>query len=334
MTMLRKSQRILRAVITAAVVILGTPLAVDAQDGRVPRIGYLAADPPLPQGPGFDAAFRQGLRENGYVEGKNIKIEWRYASGKLELLPAMAADLVRLGVDVIVTDSTPPTVVAKQATGTIPIVFGAAVDPVTAGIVSSLSHPGGNITGFAIVLSDLVGKRLQLLQETFPRVRRVAVIWNPRNPGHQPALMELAAAARKLQLDIEGFRVDNPDGFAPAFAEITRWRADAIFVFDDALLDFHREVIANLAIKARLPSIFGYRLFVEGGGLMSYGLDLADQFRRSARIVDKILKGAKPGDLPVEQPTKFEFVINLRTMKALGVAIPPSILSRADDVIR
>jgi len=324
----------LRALISVVVIMLGTALPVDAQNRPLPRIGYLAADPPLPQGPGFDAAFREGLRENGYVEGRNIKIEWKYASGKLELLPAMAADLVRSGVDVIVTDSTPATVIAKQATVSIPIVFGAAVDPVTARIVSSLGRPGGNITGFAIILSDLVGKRLQLLLEAFPRVKRVAIIWNPRNPGHHPALKELAVAANKLQVDIANFRVDNPEGFERSFADINQWHADAIFVFDDALLGFHREVIANLAIKARLPSIFGYRLLVDGGGLMSYGLDIADQFRRAARVVDKILKGAKPGELPVEQPTKFELVINLRTMKALGITIPQSVLARADEVIR
>ena len=334
MKRLGKLRRVFTAFLTASVIMLVAPLSVDAENEGIPRIGYLAAGPPSPEGPGFDTAFRNGLSDIGYVEGKNIKIEWRYAAGKADSLPPMAAELVRLKVEVIVTDSTLATVAAKDATKSLPIIFATAVDPVTAGIVGALGRPGGNITGFAVILSELVGKRLQLLKETFPGVKQVAVVWTARNPGHRPALKELESAGRILRVNIEGFPVDSPAGFEPAFARMSHWGADAVLVFDDVFLDFHGELIARLAIKGRLPSIFGYRVFVDRGGLMSYGPDLADQFRRSGRMVDKILKGTKAADIPVEQPTRFELVVNLKTMKALGITMPPSILTRADEVIR
>ncbi len=333
--LLRKLCAMLKVMVTASVVMIVTPLSVDAQSvAKVPQIGFLLIDPPPPDGPGFYDAFREGLREIGYVEGHNIRIEPRFAAGNMDLLPVLAAELVRLKVDVIVTDSTISTIVAKRVITTIPIVFASAVDPVASGVVNSLAHPGGNITGFALISSELVGKRLQLLKETFPRIKRVAVLWNPLHPAHPAALKEIATAARTLRLKIQDFPVDSPAGFEPAFSKMGHWAADAVFVFDDGFLDFHRKLIGDLAIKGRLPSIFGYRLFVEGGGLMSYGPDLADQFRRSGKLVDKILKGAKPGDLPVEQPARFELVVNIKTMKALGITIPQSILLRADAVIK
>ena len=262
----------LTVVVVVSGIMLVVPLPVCAQNvGRIPVIGFLAVDPPPPDGPGFSEAFRQSLEDLGYVEGKTVRIEWRFAAGKTELLPAMAQDLIRLKVDLIVTDATPSTIAAARATAVIPIVFAAAVEPITAGVVEAYGRPGGNVTGFALILSDLAGKRLELLKETFPKVSRVGVLWSPRNPGHYAALRELESAAHKLGMNIRGFSVERPAGFQPAFAEMRNWRADALLVFDDAFLDFHRKVIADLAIKGRLPSIFGYRLFVEGGGLMSYG---------------------------------------------------------------
>jgi len=311
------------------------PVCLHAENPKnVPQIDFLAVDPHPPRDPGFFDAFRQGLRDLGYMEGRDIKIETRFAEGKLDALDGLAKELLALKVDVLVTDSTIATAAAKRATTSVPIVFATTADPVAAGIVPTLGRPGGNITGFAVILSELVGKRLQLLNETFPKIKRVAVISNPRHPAHPPAMQELEKAARILHLNLANFPIGSPEAFEPAFAEIRRWNAEAVFVFDDAFLDFHRERIANLAISARLPSMFGYRLFVDGGGLMSYGPDLADQFRRSAKLVDRILKGAKPGDLPIEQPTKFELAVNLKTASALGLTVPQSILLRADEIIR
>ena len=295
----RSVQAMLKVIVTASLLVLVAPVPVDAQDPvKIARIGFLAVDPPPPKDPGFFNAFREGMKELGYVEGRNIAIEARFADGNMDALNAMAVELVGLRVDVLVTDSTISTAAAKRVTTSVPIVFATTADPVAAGIVSNLGHPGGNITGFADILSELVGKRLQLLNETFPKVKRVAVLRNPRHPAHPGAMEELENAARTLHLSIADFPVDNPAGFEPAFLKMGRWRAEAVLGLDDAFLDYHRELIANLAIKGRLPSIFGYRLFVDGGGLMSYGYDIADQFRRSAKLVDKILKGAKPGDLP------------------------------------
>lgn len=324
----------LRLVIVTSGILLVVPPSVCAQNiEKIPVIGFLAVDPPPPHGPGFSEVFRKSMEDIGYVEGKTIRIEWRFASGRTELLPAMAQELIGLKVDLIVTDATASTVAATRATAVIPIVFAAAVEPITAGIIDTYGHPGGNVTGFALILSDLAGKRLELLKETFPKVNRVGILWSPRNPGHYPALKELELAARKLRMSTRGFSVESPAGFEPAFTEMRNWRADALLVLDEAFLDFHRKLIAELAIKGRLPSIFGYRLFVEGGGLMSYGPDLADQFRRCTKIVDKVLKGTRPGDIPIEQPAKFEMVINLKTMNALKITIPEPIRARADLLI-
>ena len=335
MKSLRQPWEILTVMVTASIVTIIATASVDAQSSvKTSRIGYLAIGRPPPDDSGLLGAFREGLSDLGYVEGRNIIIEKRFSSGKTAPLPAMAAELVGLNIEVLVTDSTVATVAAKQATTTIPIVFAVAVDPVTAGIVPRLGRPGANITGFAFILSELVGKRLQLLKETFPKTKRVAVLWNPGNPGHHPALKALETAARTLRLSIKDFAVGQPGEFEHAFAAMESWDADALFGLDDGVLDVHRELIANLAIRGRLPSLFGYRLWVEVGGLMSYGPDLAEQFRRSGKLVDKILKGAKPGDLPVEQPSKFELVINFKTMKALGITIPQVIVTRADEIIK
>ena len=320
--------------LTTLLLVAFVPVSVHAENPKkLPQIGFLAVDPHPPRDPGFFDAFRQGLRDLGYVEGRDIKIESRFADGKIDALDGMAKELAGLNVDVLVTDSTIATAAAKRVTTSLPIVFATTADPVAAGIVPNLGRPGGNITGFAVILSELVGKRLQLLNETFPKIKRVAVVSNPRHPAHPPAMKELENSARILHVNLTNFPVSTSEGFQPAFVKMRQWNAEAVFVLDDAFLDFHRELIANLAISARLPSMFGYRLFVQGGGLMSYGPDLADQFRRSAKLVDRILKGAKPGDLPIEQPAKFELVINSKTMKALGVTIPEPILARADEII-
>jgi putative ABC transport system substrate-binding protein len=284
---------------------------------------------------GFFDAFRQGLRELGWVEGQNIAIEHRLAEGKLDRLPHLAAELVRLKVDVILATSSPPAVAAKNATRTVPIVMATSADPVGQGLVASLARPGGNVTGLSFSVGlEVVGKELELLKETVPTVRRVAVLSNPANPGHALAIKNVQSRARALGVQLVLLEARDPNEFEPAFAAMARERAGALLVVPDAVFGLHRARLQGLAAKSRLPAMYGLREHPETGGLMSYAVDLRESFRRSATYVDKILKGAKPGDLPIEQPTKFELVINLKTAKALGLAIPPSVLVRADEVIR
>jgi putative ABC transport system substrate-binding protein len=316
-------------------VLLAAPLAVEAQEAaKVPRIGWLggsAAASPLRE------AFLQGLRDLGYVEGRTVVIEWRFAEEKLERLPALAAELVALKVDVIVTGSRPATVAAKQATRTLPIVFAAVADPVTSGLVTSLAQPGGNVTGLSPLGSELVGKRLEHLKQVVPGVIRVAVLWQPGakpERAEKDQLKEAEAAARALGVRLQSVEARGPADFDRAFLDMTRARAGALTVLGSNMFSIERKRLVHLAAKNQLPAVYAFREFVDAGGLMSYGASIADLFRRAATYVDKILKGAKPGDLPVEQPTKFELVINLKTAKALGLTIPPSLLGRADEIIQ
>ncbi len=282
-------------------------------------------------------AFGQGLGERGYVDGRNIAIEYRWAEGSLDRLPGLAADLVRLKVDVIVVGSTPSALAAKQATKTIPIVAAVMADPVGDGLVASLGRPGGNVTGFTFIAPELVPKRLQLLQEAIPRVSRVAALWHPGAQGEHTTrdmLKEAEVAARALGMELQLLGVEGPNDFDRAFSAMTREHAGALIVFAGPMLYAERKRIVDFAAKQRLPAIYAWREPVAAGGLMSYGANIPDLFRRAAAHVDKILKGAKPGDLPVEQPTKFELVINLKTAKTLGLTIPQSVLIRADEVIQ
>ena len=314
-------------VVLVAGSILAAPHAVEAQDvAKIPRIGMLGGAP----GPLVDA-FKQGLRELGYIEGQNIVVEARWADSP-EKLPALAADLVRLKVDVIVASSQ-SAVIARQATTAIPIVMPIITDPVRLGLVSSLAKPGGNATGFATQNDELPGKWLQLVKELFPRASRVAVIFHPSYDGGVQ-LKASEAAARSLGVRLQVLKAERRDDLAAAFAEIQKNRADALIVSSSPLFYVNRARLVALAATQRLPTIYHQSEFVvESGGLVSYGPDFRDLFKRSATYVDKILKGAKPSDLPVQQPTKFELVINLKTSKALGVTIPPSLLLRADQVI-
>jgi len=314
--------------------ILAAPLAVQAQGLRnVPKIGYLVlsplADPPSAE----RRAFLEALRDLGYVVGRNIIIEYRSAAWNRELLPDLAAELVELRVDVMVAVPG-ATDAAREATKTIPIVVPAANDPVESGLVASLARPGGNITGTAVSTTDLAGKRVQLVKEAFPKLSRVAVLWSPGYEAAPLQWKETQAAARVLGVTLQSLEVKDPREFPGAFSAMTRKRPDALLTFISPLTTAYRPIIVEFATKNRLPTIFAGREAVEGGGLMSYAPNVPDMFRRAAIYVDKILKGAKPGDLPVEQPTKFELVINLKTAKALGLTIPPSILARADEIIQ
>jgi putative tryptophan/tyrosine transport system substrate-binding protein len=321
-----------RAFVTGLGAVIATPRTGGAQRSPGPRIGYLGNSSPSLE-PDLVDAFRQGLREFGYAEGQNISIEYRWAEGRYERFPALVADLVRHKVDVIVTAGTPGTLAAKKATKTIPIVIAVAGDAVGAGLVDSLARPGGNVTGSTTIVQELEGKRLELLKEVIPRLSRVAVLTNPANPLDPIVLKQtqLAASALHLKLDIVGVkRVAELDG---AFATISRDRPDALVLLADRFLLAERVRIVELAEQRRLPTMYPYREMVKAGGLMSYSPSYPDLFRRAASFVDKILKGAKPADIPVEQPTKYELVINVKTAKALGLTIPPSLLLRADQVI-
>jgi putative ABC transport system substrate-binding protein len=275
------------------------------------------------------------LKDLGWVEGQNIVIEWRFAGGRAERLPDLAAELVRLQVDLIVVPSTPPALAAKNATKTIPIVTVGVGDPVGLGLVASLARPGGNITGLTgVVTPEIAGKQLELLKEAVPKVSRVAVLWNPATPGNALALRETEIAARVLGVELQLLEARSLNDFDSAFAAMTAKRAGALLVLGDVMFVTHRIRLAELVAKSRLPAMYGLREYVEAGGLMSYGPIASELFRRAATYVDKILKGAKPADLPVEQPTRFELVVNLKTAKALGLTIPQSVLIRADEVIR
>ncbi|MGH7310206.1 MAG: ABC transporter substrate-binding protein [Candidatus Rokuibacteriota bacterium] len=308
---------------------LVVPLAARAQEAaKIPRIGMLAGSFSDP----FVEAFKQGLREHGYVEGRNIIVEYRWAEGRNEQLPGLAADLVRLKVDIIVASSQ-GAVAAKQATKVIPIVMPVITDPVRLGLVASLAKPGGNATGFATQNDELAGKWIELVKETLPNVSRVAVLFHPTYDGGVQ-LKASEAAARSLGVRLQALKVERPDDFVPALADVQKNLAEALIVSSSPLFYAHRTRLVEFAAKHRLPAIYHQSEFVvSSGGLMSYGPDFRDLFRRSATYVDKILKGAKPGDLPVQQPTKFELVINRKTAKALGLTIPQSVLLRADQVI-
>jgi putative ABC transport system substrate-binding protein len=310
------------------------PLGAAAQQaGKVPRIGYLAAGSPS-GGPHLLEAFRKGLRELGWVEGQNIVIDYRFAEGRFDRLPDLAAELVRLKVDIIVAGPTPPAAAAKKATETIPIVMIGVGDPVGQGLIASLARPGGNVTGLSYSVGlEIFGKGLELLKETVPKVRRVAILSNPANPSHPLAIREVNVAARSLGVQLQLLEARGPNEFDGAFAAMAKERVGALLVVTDPMLVLHRTRLADLAARSRLPAAYGTRESVEAGGLMSYGPSLSDLWRRAATYVDKILKGAKPADLPVEQPTKFELVINVKAAKALGLTIPQSMFIRADEVI-
>ena len=314
--------------------ILAAPLTATAPPQKT-RIGYLSLN--APANPHLRGAFRQGLRDLGYVEGRNVVVEFRDAGGQLERLSALAAELVALGVDVIVTaGGTPTALAAKQATATVPIVFSSASDPVTDGLVTSLARPGGNVTGLSNLTPELVGKCLEQLKQAVPRATRVAVLWQPGGSGERTdkeMLKGAEVAARGLGVRPQFLEAQGPGDLDKAFSDMARARAEALAVWANAMFVSARRQLVELAATYRLPAVYSWREIVDAGGLMSYGPSLVDQYRRAAIYADKILKGAKPGDLPVEQPTKFELVVNLRTAKALGLAIAPSVLQRADQVI-
>ena len=322
---------------TVVLVSLGAvPLAADAQQApKVPRIGYLALD--LGAFLRVREAFLQGLRDLGYVEGRSVVIEYRSADGKPERLPALAAELVALKVDVLFAGGgTLPALAAKQATNTLPIVFADAADPLTSGLVTNLARPGGNVTGLFALAAELVSKRLELLKQAVPTGSRVAVLWQPGGLGERTEGEMLYAAdvtARALGMRLQFVAARGPADIEGAFSAMISERAEALAVFPSSMLFADRRRVIDLAAKNRLPAIYLTRQYVEAGGLMSYAPNVPDLFRRAATYVDKILKGANPGDLPVEQPTKFELVINLKTAKALGLTIPQSLLARADEVV-
>ena len=303
------------------------------QPTKIPRIGFLITSSPSTIAPRIDA-FRQGLRELGYVEGKNIVIERRHADGKSDRLPALAVELVNLKVDVIVTSGPTATRPAKEATSSIPIVMTFDDDPVGSGFVASLARPGGNITGLSTLSPEISGKQLELLKEIVPRLGRVAVIGTSTRQGTEQTLKEMEIAAGAFGVKLQYLDIQSPKDIETAFRVASKERADAVLVLQSPVLYSQRAQIADLALKSRLPAISSRREFVEDGGLMSYGVSTFDLDRRAAAYVDKILKGAKPAEMPVEQPKKFEFIINLKAAKQIGLTIPPNVLARADKVIR
>jgi len=309
------------------------PLAAQAQQaGKVSTIGYLGSTTRSVDSQQRQPAFVERLRELGWIEGRNVAIEYRWAEGRPERYAEIAAEFVRLKVDVIVTTGTPTVLAAKQATSLIPIVFAAVGDPVGAGVVASVARPGGNATGLSVQQTDTAGKRLELLREVIPGLRHLAIIANSDNLSSLLDMREAQAAARALGLDVVTSEIRRPEDIAPAF-EALKGRVDALYVAADPVLNTNRMRVAILAVGARLPTMYGIREPIETGGLMYYGPNFADLYRRSADFVDKILRGTKPGDIPVEQPTKFDLVINLSTAKALGLTIPEAFLLRADEVI-
>jgi ABC-type uncharacterized transport system substrate-binding protein len=317
----------------AATLLLSATLADAQQSTKVPRIGYLGANSATVN-PDRIEAFRQGLRELGYVEGKSIVIEWRSAEGKLDRLPTLAAELVRLKVDIIIAGGPQSNRAAKEATVTIPIVMGFDNDPVRNGFVASLARPGGNITGLATLAPEINGKLIELLKEIVPRLSHLAVLGTSTQPGSAQSLREAELAARSFGVQVQYLDVRGPKDIEPAFRAAGKEHANGLLVLQSPVINSQRTQVADLAVKSRLPAIFPQSGYVEAGGLMYYGANTADLFRRAAHYVDKILKGAKPADLPVEQPTKFELVINLKTAKQIGLTIPPNVLARADRVIK
>jgi putative ABC transport system substrate-binding protein len=303
------------------------------QPVKIPRIGFLSAVP-LSNMSARVEALRQGLRELGYVEGQNIVIEYRFAEGKADQVSHNAAELVRLKVDVMVTAGSTDTRAAKESTSTIPIVMAQDMDPVGSGFVASLARPGGNVTGLSSLTPQITGKQLELLKETVPRLSRVGILWTSIEPGNAQTREETDGAARALGLRIQYFEVQRSDDLEGAFKAATRERFQALVVLRNPVLGPHRTQLVALVAKNRLPAMFPRRDYVESGGLMSYGASDTDLFRRAATYVDKVLKGRKPADLPVEQPMKFEFIINLKAAKQIGLTIPPNVLARADRVIK
>jgi putative tryptophan/tyrosine transport system substrate-binding protein len=308
------------------------PLAARAQQpAKMPTLGYLGPTTPAVESQRI-TAFVQRLRELGWIEGRNIAIEYRWAEGRSERFIEIAAEFVRLNVDAIVTYATPPVIAAKEATSVIPIVFAVAGDPVNTGLVASLAHPGGNVTGLSVQQTELAGKRFELLREVVPGLRRLAIMGNADNPATVLEMDGAQAAARKLGLEVTISEIRRAEDIAPAF-DALKGRAEALYVCNDPLVNTNRVRINTAALGARLPTAYNWRENVEAGGLMSYGTNFPDTFRRAAELVDKVLRGAKPADIPVEQPTKFELTINLTTAKTLGLDIPPTLLARADEVI-
>jgi putative tryptophan/tyrosine transport system substrate-binding protein len=303
------------------------------QPAKVAKIGFLSSGT-ASFSTFRNEVFQQQLRDLGYIEGKNIAFDSRYGEDNFDRLPSLADELVRLKVDVLVTNSTPAALAAKNATRTIPIVFLGVSDPVTVGLVDSLARPGGNVTGFTNIAPVLAGKRLELLKETVPKLSRVALLWDPKAPGSTQQWKESQLPARELGLHLFSMEVSSTDKYEDAFKEATKARSAALAVTQNPLATSNRKRVTELAIRNRLPAIYPRKEFVESGGLMSYGPDVAEPQRRAAVLVDKILKGAKPADLPVEQPTKFELVINLKTAEALGLTIPPIVMMRAEKVIK
>jgi putative ABC transport system substrate-binding protein len=310
-------------------------LAAAQQPKKVSRLGYVrVVGVPSTPAPNVEA-FRQGLRDLGYTEGQNIVIEFRYAEGKRDRVPSLVAELVQLKVDVLISGDDTAIRAAKEATKTIPIVMVINQDPVAAGLVDSLARPGGNITGISRLTRELNGKRLELLTEVVPGMARVGILWDSSSEGSKISFKEYQAAARALRIQLQSLEVRGPDpDLDGAFQSAVKGRASALVVVGGAVLNGHRKQIANYAIKHRLPSMYDSSLWIEPGGLISYSTNDAESYRRAAWMVDKILKGTKPADIPVEQPTKFEFVINLKTAKQIGLTIPPNVLARADKVIR
>jgi ABC-type uncharacterized transport system substrate-binding protein len=315
-----------------ATLLLTTASIAEAQQPtKIHRIGYLAArSSPEPR----DEGFRQGLRDLGYIEGKNIAVEYRYARGKIEELAGFVAEMVRLNVDVIVATGTPVAQRAKQATSVIPIVIAIGDDPVEMKLVDSLAHPGGNVTGVTTLATELRGKMLELLKEVVPRLTRVAVLWSPVDPRFVLNFKESEAEARSLGLQLQSLEVRGPDELESAFRAATKERAEALIMLRAPVINAHLKPIADLAIKSRIPAIYDDSFFVEAGGLISYGTDFPHVYRRAAHYVDRILKGTKPANLPVEQPTRFELTVNLKTAKQIGLTILQRVLTRADRVIR
>lgn len=322
-----------RAFVVSALAGLTLPRASAAQPAMtLPRIGLLSPFSPSDTA-SWHEAFRLGLRDLGWVEGTNIRIEYRYAHGRDDRLPGLVAELARLKVDLIVTSVTEDALAAKQATTTIPVVMASAGDPLVTGIVESLARPGGNLTGLSQMAPELIGKRLELLKEIVPKLFRVAVLWIPEHRASASNWKEIQRPARELGVQLHSLEVHGADQFEKVFADATKARDDALVITPNPIFVTNLKRLAVLAVKYRLPSIFHLREFVNAGGLVAYGVDRSDLFRRAATYVDKILKGAKPGDLPIEQPRKFELAINLKTAAALGLTVPPSLLLRADRVI-
>ncbi|HEV8674476.1 MAG TPA: ABC transporter substrate-binding protein [Methylomirabilota bacterium] len=317
-------------ILSGALALLALPLAARAQAGKIPRIGLLEASSPRPE---LGAPLKHRLRELGYVEGQTVVFEPRWAHDKVERLPDLAAELAARRVDVIVTTGTPAALAAKRATNTIPIVMASGSDPVGYGLVASLARPGGNVTGLTSVSEQLIGKRVELVRELVPELARLAVLWDPANPASAEALRETRKTAQPFGVQVEALGVRDAREFDGAFAAMARGRADALLVIPSATFLTKARRLAELALKHRLPAVYGRRDYVEAGGLASYAASFPDLFRRAAEYVDRILKGARPADLPVEQATKTELVINFKTVKALGLTIPQSVLLRTDDVI-